>query len=305
MDFEKIWYITRKKARRIFKKIKKFFKKLIRWFRRYIRLLVRHTKAKDYSVLIYTIGALIALILVIILFGKIFSAIGGKDKTTTETVTEMSTPSDATEDPYTEQQRALVEQCKTIYNANSDYLILVNNDNSLAETYTFEHHTLNCGLDIDERCYNDFLNMSNAMNEQGMYYNVVSAYRSRETQQQVIDAKIQEYIATGLTEEEAAAKTYESIRKAGYSEHETGLAVDLVPQGITDLYQEVASDPMMQWLAANSYQYGFILRYPSDKENITATSYEPWHFRYVGIEAATFMYNNNLTLEEFYQLLAQ
>lgn len=303
MDFGRIWFEVKKKAKRIFKKIKRFFRKLIRWFRRYIRLLVRHTKAHDYSVLIYTIAAVIAIILVFVLFGKLFSSIGGKNKKQPASTTEVSTPLDATEDPYSAAERQMIDQSKTIYAANLDFLLLVNGDNPLADGYTFEHHTLNCGLDIDERCYQDFLNMSNDMNAQGMYYGVISAYRSRETQQQVINESVQNYIAQGMTEDDAYAKTYESIRQVGYSEHETGLALDLVPQGTSTLSTDLANDTMMQWLAANSYKYGFILRYPSDKENITGISYEPWHFRYVGIDAATFMYNNNLTLEEFYTLL--
>lgn len=305
MDFDRIWFYVKKKAKRIYKKIKRFFKRIVRWFKRYIRLLIRHTKAKDYSVLIYTIIALIAIILVFVLFGKLFSSIGKKSDKKEKTTTEVNTPIDATEDPYTVQQRQLIEQSKTIYSNDATFLTLINKENQLAEGYTFEHHTLNCGLDIDERCYQDFLNMSNDMNAQGMYYGVISAYRSRDTQQQIITDCVQEYMAQGMTEEEAYNKTYETIEMVGSSEHETGLALDLVPQGISVLTLDLANDPMMQWLASNSYKYGFILRYPSDKEAITGISYEPWHFRYVGIDAATFMYNNNLTLEEFYSLMQQ
>ena len=287
-------------------KIRKLFRKIVRWFRRYIRLLVRHTKAKDYSVLIYTILAVIVFVLVIVLFGKLFSAIGGKkNKTTKEPTTEVSTPLDATEDPAVEKQRQLADQCRIIYENNKDFLLLVNASNPLQDGYTFEHHTLNCGEDIDESCYQDFLNMSNAVNAEGMYYGVISAYRSREQQQEIITSSVQAYMAQGMTEEDAYTKTYESILPVGYSEHETGLALDLVPQGVSILSQDIVNDPIMQWFTANSYKYGFILRYPADKVDVTGISYEPWHFRYVGIEAAAFLHNNNLTLEEFYQLMEQ
>lgn len=306
MDFGRIWYEIKRWARRTYKKIRKLFRKIVRWFRRYIRLLVRHTKAKDYSVLIYTILAVIVFVLVIVLFGKLFSAIGGKkNKTTKEPTTEVSTPLDATEDPAVEKQRQLADQCRIIYENNKDFLLLVNASNPLQDGYTFEHHTLNCGEDIDERCYQDFLNMSNAVNAEGMYYGVISAYRSREQQQEIITSSVQAYMAQGMTEEDAYTKTYESILPVGYSEHETGLALDLVPQGVSILSQDIVNDPIMQWFTANSYKYGFILRYPADKVDVTGISYEPWHFRYVGIEAAAFLHNNNLTLEEFYQLMEQ
>lgn len=306
MDFGRIWYEIKRWARRTYKKIRKLFRKIVRWFRRYIRLLVRHTKAKDYSVLIYTILTVIVFVLVIVLFGKLFSAIGGKkNKTTKEPTTEVSTPLDATEDPAVEKQRQLADQCRIIYENNKDFLLLVNTANPLQDGYTFEHHTLNCGEDIDERCYQDFLNMSNAVNAEGMYYGVISAYRSREQQQETITSSVQAYMAQGMTEEDAYTKTYESILPVGYSEHETGLALDLVPQGVSILSQDVVNDPIMQWFTANSYKYGFILRYPADKVDVTGISYEPWHFRYVGIEAAAFLHNNNLTLEEFYQLMEQ
>ncbi len=306
MDLERIWYGIKKWARRIYKKIRRFFRKAVRWLRRYIRLLVRHTKAKDYSVLVYTILAVLIFVLVIVLFGKLFSAIGGrKNKSEKKTETEISTPIDATEDPAVAQQRQLSDQCKIIYENNKDFLLLVNASNPLEEGYTFEHHTLNCGEDIDERCYQDFLNMSNDVNAAGMYYGVVSAYRSRERQQESITSSVQAYMEQGMTEEEAYNKTYETILPVGYSEHETGLALDLVPQGESVLSLELEDEPIIQWFTANSYKYGFILRYPADKVDVTGISYEPWHFRYVGIEAATFLHNNNLTLEEFYQLMEQ
>lgn len=305
MDFERIWYSVKKKARRVYKKIRKAFRKTVRWFRRYIRLLIRHTKAKDYSVLIYTILAVIAFVLVIVLLGKIFSAIGGgkKDKKDKKPKTEIETPADATEDPAVVQARQMKEQCSIIYENNKDYLILVNESHPLPEDYTFEHHTLNCGLDVDERAYQNLANMLSDLNAQDLHYDIISAYRSRATQQSIIDDHTQRYMAQGMTEEEARNKTLETVQAAGCSEHETGLALDLVPEGKTSLDESLESDPVMQWFAQNSYKYGFILRYPTTKAEITGISYEPWHFRYVGVEAAAFLYNNSLTLEEFYDIM--
>lgn len=304
MDFERIWYSVKKTARRVYKKIRKAFRKFVKWFRRYIRLLIRHTKAKDYSVLIYTILAVIAFILVLVLFGKVFSAIGGKkDKKDKKPSTEMQTPADATEDPAVVQARQMKEQCRIIYENNKDYLILVNYNNPIPEGYTFEHHTLNCGLDVDERMYQNLANMLSDLNAQDLHYDILSAYRSRETQQSIIDNSVQKYVSQGMSAEDGLKKTLETVQAAGYSEHETGLAVDLVPEGKSSLDESLESDPVIQWFAQNSYRYGFVMRYPTEKAGITGISYEPWHFRYVGVEAASFLYNNNLTLEEFYDLL--
>ena len=89
----------------------------------------------------------------------------------------------------------------------------------------------------------------------------------------------------------------------GFSEHETGLAADLTgeEQGTSDDFDD--KNETIVWLHKNCVKYGFILRYPKDKESITGINYEAWHFRYVGKDAAKFMTENDLTLEEFHTLL--
>ena len=84
--------------------------------------------------------------------------------------------------------------------------------------------------------------------------------------------------------------------RAGYSEHQTGLALDIVNKNIEYLSED---DIEYEWLINNSYKYGFILRYPKDKEDITGYSYEPWHFRYINVEIATYLKNNNITYDEY------
>lgn len=297
MDFQWLWYRTKKKVKKVFKKIRRFFK-------RYIRLLVRHTKAGDYSVLLYTILSVVAFILVITLFGKIFSAIGeDKDNKKAPTTEQVATPIQPVEDPAITAKKQLAEQCRVIYKNNKDYLLLINEDNPVPSDYTFEHHTLNCGYDVDKRMHTDLINMLEACNNAGHEYSIISGYRSYDTQQSIIDDTISTYIEQGMTQEEAEAKTYISVQKAGASEHQTGLAIDISSYGVTSLEDYLAEEPTNQWLMSNSYKYGFILRYPQDKLEITKISFEPWHFRYVGIETATFLYNNKLTLEEFHELI--
>jgi D-alanyl-D-alanine carboxypeptidase len=129
--------------------------------------------------------------------------------------------------------------------------------------------------------------------QQGINLRVVSAYRSYSYQQSLYNG----YVASSGQ----AVADAESAR-AGYSEHQTGLSVDIgATDGICDLSQCFGSTPEGEWLAANSYEYGFILRYTADKEAITGYEYEPWHFRYVGTSLSEEMHKTGIqTLEEFF-----
>lgn len=279
------------------KKIKRVFKKIRRFFKRYIRLLVRHTKAGDYSVLMYTIFALAAIVLVIVLFANILKP-DKKEKKKESTATPTNAVTE-TINPNLE----LTKEAKEIYEKNKALLILVNNDNPLPEDYSFEQHSLNSGFIIDEQAYIDLYRFTKACNDADFHYNIISAYRDREAQQGVIDRNIQELMDKGLSEEEARSKTYETVQMVGCSEHETGLALDLSDEDIFTLTEDLEANPTIKWFTDNCYNYGFILRYPKDKVDVTGINYEPWHFRYVGEEAAKFMHEHNLTLEEFHQLL--
>jgi D-alanyl-D-alanine carboxypeptidase len=285
------------------RKLKKLWKKLKKWFKRYIRLLVKHTKKGDYSILIYSALAVVAFILVIVLIGH---AVGGARKSKKSTSTETETEVVTTEDPAVAAQNQLISQANAIYQNYSALLVLVNAEHTLDESYSFEHHTLNSGKDIDARALDDLRNMLNACNEAGNEYNIISGYRDRDSQQALVDEEVANIVAAeGLSQEEATTKAYQTVQPAGCSEHETGLALDITDVNTYTLDDYVAEDATNQWLINNSYLYGFVLRYPTDKVAYTGIDFEPWHFRYVGVEAATFMHDNNLCLEEFYNLIGQ
>ncbi len=95
------------------------------------------------------------------------------------------------------------------------------------------------------------------------------------------------------------------VTKPGASDHQTGLGCDVVPKNWTDrgMNEDMAREEETQWMAANCARFGFILRYPEDKEAVTEINYEPWHLRYVGVEVATYIMDNGLCLEEFQQEL--
>lgn len=168
-------------------------------------------------------------------------------------------------------------------------LILVNRWNPLPEGYTVQLVDVPGGVQVDERIYQPLMEMLDAATEAGVGPIVVSGYRTQEKQQSLYDEKINEFLGEGYSREQAIAQAQQWVSVPGTSEHQTGLAVDINGM-IWDVYP---------WLAENSYKYGFILRYPEDKTEITGTQHERWHFRYVGLEAAAEMYDRGLCLEEY------
>ena len=125
-----------------------------------------------------------------------------------------------------------------------------------------------------------------------------SAYRNPKKQEHLIQESIQEYLEEGKTEEEAKALTARSIGEPYKSEHNLGLAVDF-----NDVNYEFEEEKAFSWLVENAENYGFILRYPKDKEEITKIKYEPWHWRYVGIENAKEINKLGFCLEEYIHYL--
>ena len=130
---------------------------------------------------------------------------------------------------------------------------------------------------------------------------VSSAYRSYSYQKGLHEKYIKSEMKPGISEEEARKSAEFFSAPAGASEHHLGLCVDVVDIGHEDkeLSEIFAETPAYEWLSKNAHKYGFILRYPDNKTDITKYSYEPWHYRFVGVQAATIIYNDELTLEEF------
>ncbi|MBQ8209246.1 MAG: M15 family metallopeptidase [Clostridia bacterium] len=171
-------------------------------------------------------------------------------------------------------------------------LMLVNAWNEIDEDYEFETVTLTNGEIINELIYPDLQSMFNDARNSGIDPVVTSGYRTLDKQQQLYDDKVNAYIDEGYSRDEAEEKANEWVALPGYSEHHTGLAVDINAR-------EGASEEVYKWLEKNCHKYGFILRYPADKTEITGINYEPWHFRYVGYEAAEYIYEHGITLEEY------
>lgn len=178
-------------------------------------------------------------------------------------------------------------------------LVLVNPWNSLTDTFTPYLVELENGHAVDMRIASDLKDMLDAAEAEGLSIIICSSYRSSETQQALYTQKVNQYLAEGFSQEDAQREAGRWVAVPGTSEHQTGLAVDLVALSYQILDEKQEETPEQKWLMENSYQYGFILRYPSDKSHITGINYEPWHYRYVGEEAAREIYENDLCLEEY------
>ena len=190
-------------------------------------------------------------------------------------------------------------------------LVLVNRENQLAEEIVMELYLTESGYQIDSRIQEPYLQLMEAGKAAGMDFTMVSGYRSIEQQQTNYDVNYQNYLASGLSEEEARTKTEEYIALPNASEHITGLAVDITStalanqEGNSGLFPDLENYHEGLWLKENAPKFGFVLRYPKEKEAITGINFEPWHFRYVGIENAMYMTEKNLTLEEYIAILKQ
>ena len=138
---------------------------------------------------------------------------------------------------------------------------------------------------MDINTLKQFNVLSENASKEGLNIYMSSAYRSYSYQNTLYNNYVSQY---GREQ----ADTFSA--RAGHSEHQTGLAID-----VNTIDDSFAYTPEAVWLAQHAHEYGFIIRYPKDKENITGYKYEPWHIRYLGVETATAVYNSGLTLEEY------
>ena len=181
-------------------------------------------------------------------------------------------------------------------------MILVNRTHPIPEGYEPELSSLSGGMMVDSRCLADLTAMLDACRAAGHTPTVCSAYRTVDTQTTLYEDKIRSLCRKGMTYDEAAAEAGTIVAVPGTSEHHLGLAVDIVDSGYQHLTTAQENTPVQQWLMAHSWEYGFILRYPNGKSHITGIIYEPWHYRYVGREAAADITARELCLEEYLAL---
>lgn len=175
-------------------------------------------------------------------------------------------------------------------------LLLVSAQRPLAEDFTVDLEEVPGGR-VDTRIAPQLNQLLADAEGAGLQLAVCSTYRNVARQRKLYDDKVAEYQRKGYDEEGARAQAGRYVQPPGCSEHHTGLAVDFSRPGqvLTEGFAQTAEG---QWLAAHAAEYGFILRYPADKEEITGIAWEPWHFRYVGAAQAQDMAAQGLCLEE-------
>lgn len=202
---------------------------------------------------------------------------------------ETSAPPASDTDPLPEPER------------EADWrLTLVNEDNPLSEDFEPETAEADGGYLFDIRAVEPLRALLQAGREAGLDLVVTSGWRSWAYQEQLFEDKVERVMAeTGLERAEAEELAADEVARPGTSEHQLGLAIDIISNTHPDLDEGWAETEEAVWLKEHCAEYGFILRYPPDKSDITGIVWEPWHFRYVGEEAAVYIMENDLCLEEY------
>lgn len=185
-----------------------------------------------------------------------------------------------------------IDGVSRFFSSTGKYVVLANKWHPIPDDYEVE--LVSYGKHkISAECHDQLVAMIDQIKSLG-YYNVTNVYRSKESQQAIWDKRYSNYRASGYSHEEAEEEVGKSVSIPGTSEHQLGLAVDI--DGVK---------PVHNWLAEHSWEYGFVVRYPEGKSDITGILYEPWHFRYVGVELAKELYESGLCMEEYMDMLTR
>ena len=181
------------------------------------------------------------------------------------------------------------------------YLSLISSNENwkLVDIYADEGIT---GTSANKR--GEFQRMLSDCRKAGLKPQIASSYRTHGDQIWLYNRKVNYYLGLGYSEDEAKKEAGTIIALPGTSEHELGLALDLVDESNRNLDESQEKTPVQQWLMKNSWRYGFILRYPNGKSAVTGIIYEPWHYRYVGKELAKELFESGLCLEEYLNSLS-
>lgn len=178
-------------------------------------------------------------------------------------------------------------------------LTLVNSSHYIPDDYQIDIMELKNGQAVDRRIYEDLQSMMDDARAEGLSPLICSSYRTNEKQTYLYNNKLKQCISIGYNKKEAREETERWVARPGTSEHQLGLAVDIVAESYQILDEAQEDTKEQQWLMKHCARYGFILRYPTDKSKITGIGYEPWHYRYVGREAAKEIMDRGICLEEY------
>ena len=175
------------------------------------------------------------------------------------------------------------------------YMTLVNSSYRIPDDYEPDLvYVCGSGERLDRKVAEHYEEMYNAAQKEGINLAPCSGYRSYELQERNYNNKVSFYESQGYSNKDAKVKAATIIMPPGSSEHNLGYAMDIVC--VDEWFEDTAE---FKWLTENAADYGFIMRYPKDKQDITKVIYEPWHWRYVGVELAKELKDSGLVLEEY------
>ena len=275
-------------------------KKFIGWCIKGMRMKLRRMPKEHKRLVIYSI-------IVLFIGGMLGSSIGRSkeekrsEKKVAQAVAKVQEKDDkklkeVEKQLYDLKEQVNGEEVKLPWN-----MVLVNGDHPMEEGYVPQLKELEEGLSLDSRIIDAAKEMLADAKKAGLHIDICSAYRSVERQEQVFGDSMKERVKDGMSYWDAFNETSLNVAVPGTSEHALGLALDLISNQYTELDERQETTAEAKWLKENCHKYGFILRYPPEKTNITGIIYEPWHYRYVGVEDATEIMKLGITLEEYLQ----
>ena len=275
-------------------------KKFIGWCIKGIRMKLRKMPKEHKRLVIYTI--------IVLLIGGMFGGSIGRSKEEKRSEKKVA---QAVAKVQEKDDKKLKEVEKQLYDLKEQVngeevklpwnMVLVNGDHPMEEGYVPQLKELEEGLSLDSRIIDAAKEMLADAKKAGLHIDICSAYRSVERQEQVFGESMKERVKDGMSYWDAFNETALNVAIPGTSEHALGLALDLISNQYTELDERQETTAEAKWLKENCHKYGFILRYPPEKTNITGIIYEPWHYRYVGVEDATEIMKLGITLEEYLQ----
>lgn len=252
-------------------------------------------------------GVAVGLVLGIAFSSLVSGVVRGKDTPEAENTKQETNQSTDTEtnNPTVEMQVTDAEEvgrmnAQTLAADSDDWMLtLINASYPLATDYAPTLVTVEDDKQVDERILTDLQQMLSDARAEGLNPYICSAYRDYAYQRTVFNDTMLTWLGNGYAPLDAYDETAKSVAIPGTSEHATGLALDITSAEFPELDERQADTAEAKWLAENCWKYGFILRYPSDKSDVTGIVYEPWHYRYVGEKAAQEITEQGITLEEY------
>lgn len=229
---------------------------------------------------------------------------GKLDKQDENTELDESTETKEAIEEIEEADSELTEETENVsdvvqFDPDDWRLLLVNKQNLVPDDFEVNLATINGSMQADERIIGEIYDMLNAASADGVNLMICSSYRSYEKQTSLFNNKLNKLMAQNKSFLESYKEGSMSVTPPGTSEHQIGLALDILTGSYTSMDDGFGETDAGIWLSENAYKYGFILRYPRGKEEITGIVYEPWHFRYVGKEYAETITDLDICLEEF------